>query len=136
MLKRLRNVPGIRNSACEQKCRYSYLVMDMCSTNKCSYGNDNPYRMDYQGCKHLFPILYPIAACRVWGYLSMIGSTYLTLVLLPTGTIYRGTQPNTIQLKRCYVELLYYRCGKLSTSFMTKVVNSRLLSKGTFMIRL
>ena len=32
-----------------------------------SYGNDNPYRMDYQGCKHPFPILYPIAK-GVWGY--------------------------------------------------------------------
>src|ERR1700726_4230178 len=65
-----------------------------------SYGNDNPYRMDYKRCKHPFSILYPIAPKSVWGYLSTIGSTYLTLVLLPTGTIYRGTQPNTIQLKK------------------------------------
>src|SRR6266849_9909972 len=32
-----------------------------------SYGNDNPYRMDYQRCKHLFPILYPIVPKNVWG---------------------------------------------------------------------
>ena len=73
-------------------------------TNKCSYGNDNPYRMDYQGCKHLFPILYPIAPESVWGCLSTIGSTYLTLVLLPKGTIYLGTQRNTIRLFMCYKE--------------------------------
>ena len=42
--------------------------MDTCSTNQCSYGNDNPYRMDMPVMQAPLTILYLIAKNRVWGY--------------------------------------------------------------------
>src|SRR6266851_9604929 len=33
-------------------------------------GNDNPHRMDYQGCEHPLPTLYPLRPEGIRGYFS------------------------------------------------------------------
>ena len=54
--------------------------------------NGNPLWMDYQRVTETgLPILY-FLGLRLGSYFSTIGSTYLTVMLLPVRPIYHGTR--------------------------------------------